>query len=197
MDSLNITQETVFDTSVERDQVHKYEPVTGKDLNNPGGIRIVINQQDLYVQSSKSYLIIEGRLTKTDGTAYAHADLVTITNNGMAYLFKSIKYQFDGQDLEYLNNLGHASTMMGLLTYPDDYGESRGLNKLWSKDTTNAMAVAYLGFAAHQVYLIQKPNSKGTFSIKVDLRHFVQFCRQLRKSFIRYKTSTYTGMRHR
>jgi len=167
MDSLNITQKIVFDTGVERNQVHEYEPVTGTNLNNPGEIRIVINQQDLYVQPSKSYLIIEGRLTKADESAYA--DLVTLTNNGMAYLFKSIRYQLDGQDLEYINNPGHASTMMGLLTYPNDYGKSRGLNQLWSKDTT--AAVANLGFAAHQVYLIQKPDPKGTFSIKVNLRH--------------------------
>jgi len=175
MDSLNITQKIVLDTSVERDQVHEYEPVTGTNLNYPGEIRIVINQQDLYVQPSKSYLIIEGRLTKNDGTAYADADLVTLINNGMAYLFKSIRYQLDGHDLEYINSPGHASTMMGLLTYPDDYGKSRGLNQLWSKDTTAAAAAANLGFNARQIYIIQKPDPKGTFSIKVDLRHLFGF----------------------
>jgi len=33
-------------------------------MNNPGEIRIVSNQEDLYVQPSESYLIIEGRLKK-------------------------------------------------------------------------------------------------------------------------------------
>jgi len=165
MDSLNSTQKTVLDTSVEHDQVHEYEPVTGTNLNNPGEIRIVINQQDLYVQPSKSYLIIEGRLTKANATAYADTDLITLTNNGMAYLFKSIRYQLDGQDLEYINNPGHTSTIIGLLTYPDDYGKSRGLNQLWSKDTSATPAIANLGFAARQTYIIQKPDPKGTFSI--------------------------------
>jgi len=93
----------------------------------------------------------------------------------MAYLFKVIRYKLVGQDLEYINNPGHPSTMMGLLTYPDDYGKSRGLNQLWLKDTSNAAAVANLGFAARQVYLIQQPNPKGTFSAKVDLRHLLGF----------------------
>jgi len=181
MESFNITQNIVLDTSVERDQVHEYEPVTGTNLNNPGEIRIVINQKDLYAQPSKSYLIIEGRLTKADGTTYADADLITLTNNGMAYLFKSIRYQLDGQDLKYINNPGHASTIMGFLTYPDDYGKSRGLNQLWSKDTSNAAAVANLGFAARQTYIIQKPDPKGTFSIKVDLRLLFGFANNYEK----------------
>jgi len=174
MDAFNITQDIVFDTSVECDQVLEYEPVTGMNLDSPSEIRIVINQEDLYVQPSKSYLIIEGRLTKNDGTTYVDADLISIISNGLAYLFKSIRYQLNGQDLEYINNPGHASTMMGLLTYPDDYGKSRGLDQLWSKDT-NALAQANLGFAVRQVYLIQKPNPKDTFSVKVDLKHLFGF----------------------
>jgi len=64
MDAFDITQNIVSDTSVERDQVHEYEPVTGTNLDNPCEIRIVINQEDIYVRPSKSYLIIEGRLMK-------------------------------------------------------------------------------------------------------------------------------------
>jgi len=84
-------------------------------------------------------------------------------------LFKSIRYQLNGQDLEYINNPGHASTMMGLLTYPDDYSKSRGLNKLWSRGTTNVAAQTNLDFATRQAYLIQKPNPKSTFNVKLDL----------------------------
>jgi len=65
--------------------------------------------------------------------------------------------------------------MMGLLTYPDDYGKSRGLNQLWSKDTSNAAAADNLGFAARQTYIIQKPDPKGTYSVKIDLRHLFGF----------------------
>jgi len=42
--------------------------------------------------------------------------------------------------------------MMGLLTYPDDYGKSRGLNQLLSKDTTDAAAAANLGFGLYKNY---------------------------------------------
>jgi len=101
--------------------------------------------------------------------------MIFLINNGIAYLFKSVRYQINGQDLEYINNPGHASTMMGLLTYPDDYAKSKGLNQLWSKDTIDAAAAAYLGFAARQAHLIQKPDPKGTFSIEVDPRHLFGF----------------------
>ena len=41
------------------------KPITGTNLNNPGEIRINIETQDLFTHPSESYLIFEGRLTKT------------------------------------------------------------------------------------------------------------------------------------
>jgi len=64
MDVFNITQNIVSDTTVERNQVHEYGAVTGMNLNNLEEIRTVTNQENLFDQPSKSYLIIEGRLTK-------------------------------------------------------------------------------------------------------------------------------------
>ena len=64
------------------------------NLNNSRGeIRISVETQDLFTHPIKSYLPIEGRLTKADGSAFADADNVSLTNNGMMYLFKNIKYQ--------------------------------------------------------------------------------------------------------
>ena len=105
----------------------EYEPITGTNLNNSGGdIRISIKTQDLFTHLSESYLLTEGRLTKTDGTAYANADLVSQTNNALIHLFKNIKYQLSGKEIESILHSGQAIAMLGLLKYPDDFPYLRG-----------------------------------------------------------------------
>ena len=49
-----------------------------------------------------------------------------------------------------------ATTMLGLLKYPDDFSKARGLNQLWYKDTAiTAVKAGNNGFAARHAYLIQ------------------------------------------
>ena len=64
------------------------------NLNNGGDIRISIESQDVFTQSSESYLIFEGRLTKADNTTYANADEVALTNNAIMHLFSRIEYHY-------------------------------------------------------------------------------------------------------
>ena len=52
------------------------------------------------------------------------------------HLFKHIQYELSGQKIEYVVHPGQATTMLGLLKYPDDFSKSKGLNQLWCKDTT-------------------------------------------------------------
>lgn len=120
-------------------------------------------------------------MTKADGTEYANAENVAITNNGLMHLFSNIKYQFSGQEIESLFYPGQATTILGLLKYPDDFSKSQGLNQLWYKDTTSAAANANAGFAVRQSYLIQSPNPKGTFSFRVPLKHIFGFCEDYEK----------------
>ena len=67
--------------------------------------------------------------------------------------------------------------MLGLLKFPEDFQKSTGLNQLWYKDPG---ATAYLknnvGFGIRQLYIIQKPDPKGTFSFRVPLKHIFGFC---------------------
>ena len=82
---------------------------------------------------------------KMDGSAYANAGVVTITNNGMMHLFSNIKYQPSGQKIESLYYPGQATTMLGLLKYPDDFQKSQGLIQVWYKDTGTAVPTAVDG----------------------------------------------------
>ena len=177
MDILQINESLVTDESIEEYQYHEYEPITGANLNNPGEIRITIETQDIFYHPSESYLTIEGQLTKTDNTAYANADVVTLTNNGLMHLFSNIKYQLSGQEIESLFYPGQATTMLGLLKYPDDFQKSQGLNQLWYKDTGSTAAIDgnNTGFGVRHGYLIKKPTPKGTFSFRVPLKHIFGF----------------------
>jgi len=74
-----------------------------------------------------------------DDAVYADADIITLTNNAMMHLFSTIKCQLSGQKIESLFHPGQATTMLGLLKFPDDFQKSTGLNQLWFKDAGAAV----------------------------------------------------------
>ena len=89
---LRITDLISKHDSIDEYEHFEYETITGSNLNNSGGdIRISIETQDLFTHPSESHFLIEGRLTKANGTTYANADNVSLTNNALMYLFKNIK----------------------------------------------------------------------------------------------------------
>ena len=146
--------------------------ITATSLNNGGDIRISIESHP-----SERYLIFEGRLTKADGTLYVNADEVALTNNSIMHLFSRIEYHLSNQLIESLNYPGQATTMIGLLKYPDDFSKAQGLNQLWYKNTATTAAKADNNeFAARHAYLIQSPTVKGTFSFRIPLKHIFSFC---------------------
>ena len=133
--------------------------------------------RDLFTHLAKSYLQIEGRLTEVDGSAYANVDAVALANNGLMHLFSQMTYSLSNQEVGAVYHPGQATTMFGILKYPNDFTRSRGLNRLWSKDTTATAIIAdNTGFAVRHSYLIQKPTAKGTFSFIVPLKYIFGFC---------------------
>ena len=121
-----ITDPIPSDNSIDRYEDIEYEPVAGTSLNNSGGdIWLYIETQDIFTHPSESFLIIEGRLLKADNNSYGNNDLITLTNNGVMHRFKSIRYELSGQEIEKIMHLGQATTMLGLLKYPDDFSRSK------------------------------------------------------------------------
>ena len=120
-DILKFTDSTIIDESIEEYEYHEYEPITGTSLNNGGDVRISIELKDVFTHPSESYLIFQGRLTKADGTLYVNADEVALTNNAIMHLFSRIEYHLSNQLIESINYPGQATTMLGLLKYPDDF----------------------------------------------------------------------------
>jgi hypothetical protein len=155
-DILKITETPPTDEGIERYEWHEYEPVAGANINTGGEIRINIELQDLFTHPAESYLLFEGRLTKADNTAYTNADSVAIVNNGLMHLFTQISYSLSNQEIETLFYPGQATTMLGMLKYPNDFQLAQGLNQLWYKDAAATAVIAdNSGFAVRQAYLIQ------------------------------------------
>ncbi|XP_065651027.1 uncharacterized protein LOC136079232 [Hydra vulgaris] len=187
-DILNFTEIPTVDDGIERFEFYEYEPIARTSLNSTGEIRINIEQQDLFTLPSEAYLLFEGRLLKLDGTAYANADAVSLTNNGIMHLFSEISYQLSNQNIESVYFPGQATTMLGMLKYPNDFQLAQGLNQLWYKDSsTTAVLADNSGFAVRQSYIIQKPTTKGTFSFCIPLRHIFGFCDDYNKVIYGFK----------
>ena len=174
---LRITNPIPSDNSIDRYEEIVYEPVAGTNLNASGqDIRLTIETQDIFTHPSESFLIIEGRLLKADNNSYGNNDLITLTNNGIMHLFKRIRYDLSGQEIESLVHPGQATTMLSLLKYPDDFSKSKGLNQLWYKDTTENADDDNVGYLYRRYYIIRNSDPKGSFSFRIPLKHIFGFC---------------------
>ena len=101
------------------------------------------------------------------------------------HLFKRIRYDLSGQEIENLVHPGQATTMLGLLKYPDDFSKSKGLNQLWYKDTDTTATIGHvvggvatpnnIGFSIRR-HQILNSDQAGSFSFKIPLRHIFGFC---------------------
>ena len=186
---LRITDSILNDDSIDKYEYFEYYPITGTNLDNIGDIRINIESQDIFTHPSKSFLLIEGRLTKSvDGTDYANADNISLTNNAMMYLFRDIRYELSGHKIEKVNYVGYATTMLGLLKYTEDFGRSKGLNQSWYKDSTNAPNNQNKGFwTRHQHLFNHLERNKGSFSFRIPLKHIFGFCEDYDKVVYGFK----------
>ena len=171
-DVLNLTETQMVDEGIKSYEFHEYEPAAHSNLNSAGEIRIDVQQQDLFTLPSEAYLLFEGRLLKTDETSYTNTDAVTLTNNGIMHLFSQITYKLSNETIEAVFYPGQATTMLGMLKYPNDFQLAQGLNQLWYKDSaTTASLTDNVGFAVRQAYIVQKTDPKGSFSFAIPLRH--------------------------
>ena len=192
-DILQITEDIPVDDSIYEYEYKEYNPIVGTDLNR-GSIVLTIESQDIYTHPAESFLVIEGELRRrdraVDGAVQYYADdaVVTLINNAMMYLFSDVRFHLASHEIEVLQNPGHATTILGLLKYPDDFNKSFGMNQLWVKDENTGAAeirpaqdAFNNGFAIRRDYIITSPNTNGKFSFKIPLKHFLGFCEDYKK----------------
>ena len=186
-DILQITEDIPVDDSIYEYEYKEYNPIAGKagDLNR-GSIVITIEAQDIYTHPAESFLIVEGQLIKAQRALNRAVvpygdDKVALINNAIMYLFSDVRYHLASHEIEVLQNPGHATTMLGMLKYPDDFTKSQGLNQLWFPDDNLDASDDNKGFTKRKEYIINSPNTKGKFSFKIPLKHFLGFCEDYKK----------------
>ena len=169
---LRIKEPFDTDESIRRYEYIEYQPITGTSLNTTGEIRVIIESQDEFFHPSQAYLLLEGKLAKTNGANYADNDKVALANNGLMFLFSNIRYELSGHEIESLNYPGQATTMKGLLKYSEDYAASQGMNHCWTKGSSDiAVQATNAGFKVRQGYIVKGPNPNGSFSFVIPLKH--------------------------
>ena len=185
-DILQITEDIPVDDSIYDYEYKEYNPIVGTNLNR-GSIVLTIESQDIYTHPAESFLVIEGQLIKINDNVYdPNNDTITLINNGIMYLFSDVRYHLASHEIEVLQNPGRATTMLGLLKYPDDFTKSQGLNQLWIPDTniadnTTANKDDNLGFKKRFDYILSDAAPSGTFGFKIPLKHFLGFCEDYKK----------------
>ena len=192
-DILQITEDIPVDDSIYEYEYKEYNPIAGNagDLNR-GSIVIVIEAQDIYTHPAESFLIVEGQIKYDD--ANIGDKKVNLINNAIMYLFSDVRYHLASHEIEVVQNPGYATSILGMLKYPDDFNKSQGLNQLWTPDnriiTITDEDVLYdkdkvplsenEGFYKRTVYL-NSSETKGKFSFKIPLKHFLGFCEDYKK----------------
>ena len=136
---LDVNEPYHYDESISSMNFEEYSPQTQAKNNTDGyPIKITINSQDIYTLPSKSYISIEGQIKKANNNdAYAAGAEIALINNAMMYLFSYVKYELGSTTVESINCPGQITSMLGYLSYPDDFSTSAALKCCWSKDTTD------------------------------------------------------------
>ena len=172
---LQLHEGNAVDESIKSYEYDEYQPITGTQLNSAGQITITTENQDMFLHLHNSYLLIEGDVLKADSTRYADADLVALINNGLMYLFSSMKLTLAGQMVEHGNYPGQATSLLSLASCSPDYSKGCGLIRGWTPDINANAAVADTGFAVRQRFLIQISGPIGSFQCTTPMRHIFGF----------------------
>ena len=118
---LELHKTNATDESIKSYEYDEYHPITGTQLNSAGHITITIENQDQFLHLHNSYLLIEDGVLKADNTRYA------LINNGLLYLFSSLKLTLDRQTVKHVNYPGQATSLLGLASYSSTYYKGCGL----------------------------------------------------------------------
>lgn len=102
-----MTQPPAFDDKITKEEEHVFLPYNTAALGSNDEIRIPCQAEDLYTLPSKSYLYIEGSITKPTG----EATTAKLTNNAIAFMFEEIRLDMNGTTIDRTRNPGIASTM--------------------------------------------------------------------------------------
>nr|XP_022905903.1 uncharacterized protein LOC111417766 [Onthophagus taurus] len=125
-------------------------------------IRIAIQQQDLYTLPSQSFIYVQGKLLKDEGTVDKDSKL---SANPIAHMFSEVRFECGGNVIDRVRNPGIASTLKNLcsLTRSEYYHASN---------------------AGFEYTNVKVNENTGDFDFCVPLEHFLGFAEDYNKILI-------------
>lgn len=187
---LDLRAPVEYSDAITNIEYHAYAPYTNS-FNYSDEIRIVIQNQDLFVLPHKSYLYIEGTVNVTPpqfGADVAAADRVVrsvppnFVNNAGAFLFDEIRYELNGYEIDKCKNVGITSTLKGYVSFTP-YELAQMENAGWNKNSDTQSANGHINFCIplknifgfaednknivmhgkHEIYLVRSRNDVNAF----------------------------------
>ncbi|XP_030765018.1 uncharacterized protein LOC115889208 [Sitophilus oryzae] len=169
MSILNVNEKLYIDNSIVSSELHTYQPYISSKFDYNDEIRIPIQELDAYTLPSESLLYIEGKLTNTEGN---YTKRLRFTNNGIAFLFREIRYELNGITIDALRNVELASTLKSYL----------------SSNTNESLKLQNAGWFPHRKeedrILV---DDNGKFSVSIPLKLLMGFFEDYRKIIINMK----------
>ncbi|XP_050305607.1 uncharacterized protein LOC126742844 [Anthonomus grandis grandis] len=166
-----------MDNSITHYETHSYEPYLPTKLGNNDEIVIPVNEVEKYTLPGESSLYIEGKLTKSDGTVSKKASFI---NNGVAFLFKEMRYQLNGVTIDSVRDVGMTSTLKGYLSY-----NNNEVNKLenagWYLPTTTTTTTT----TTEKKSIVDEKT--GFFNVSIPLKTLMGFFEDYKKVIINSK----------
>lgn len=111
-DILNIAENQLSVEDIVKKEYHSYVPYIQSFKNNDE-IRITVQNQDLYILPSDSYIYIEGNIKTEAGLESSNARL---RNNCVAHMFDEIRYEINGIEIDRTRYLGIASKVKNYIS---------------------------------------------------------------------------------
>lgn len=177
---INVLDKPLSDENIIKKDYHTYTSYL-QSYNNNDEIRITIQNQDLYVLPSESFIYVEGFVKDENNTKLVStAANFKLKNNFVAHLFDEIRYEVNGVEIDQTRHLGISSTIKNLVSLSpmDSNGmQNAGWNKTDDIDLVNGYFNFYvplklfLGFAEdynkillntkHELILLRNKNDEN------------------------------------
>lgn len=126
---LDVRSKPLSDDEIIKKDYHTYIPYI-ESFKNSDEIKITIQNTDLYVLPSESYIYIEGHVKLEGGGNTVHAKL---RNNCIANLFDEIRYELNGVEIDRTRYLGISTTIKNF-TSLSNFESNMMENAGWSND---------------------------------------------------------------
>lgn len=163
---LDIFQKPVIDNSVRSCNEHTYSPSGSPNYKHSDTVIFMINNMDLNLNVSESYIDIEGTFTPTEAGKKCY-----LANNAILGLFDEIRYEMGGQKVAECRKPIITTAMKNMVSF----GASQ----------TNSLSSTGWGLTEQNQVLVD--STSHTFSGRIPLKNVFGFAEDYKKGIISVK----------